>query len=138
MSLSDNEKTGFKARELKSVHVDAIGVYLKLVIHKNHINKHNLYNQVGIIAVNVIGDGLNADDQVGDSCCWCARSSQYLAPVPRILPLSTVSRPISSYPAPVHRILTPFSISCPCLAYSGPFAYMLPRKRNLTFQTEPN
>ena len=46
MSLSDNEKTGFKARELKSVQVDAVGCFLKLNIHKNHINKHNLYNQV--------------------------------------------------------------------------------------------
>ncbi|VDI17138.1 centrosomal protein CEP104 [Mytilus galloprovincialis] len=45
VSLSDNEKTGFKARELKSVHVDAVGLYLKLNIHKNHINKYNIYNQ---------------------------------------------------------------------------------------------
>ncbi|XP_077998414.1 centrosomal protein of 104 kDa-like [Glandiceps talaboti] len=56
VSLSDNEKTGFKARELKSVHVDATGQYLKIVIHKNHVNKYNLFNQVGIVAVNVIGD----------------------------------------------------------------------------------
>ncbi|KAJ8320817.1 hypothetical protein KUTeg_002404 [Tegillarca granosa] len=56
VSLSDNEKTGYKARELKSVHVDAIGIFLKLLIHKNHINKYNTYNQVGIIAVNAIGD----------------------------------------------------------------------------------
>ena len=48
VSLSDNEKTGFKARELKSVQVDAVGVFLKLNIHKNHINKYNLYNQVGL------------------------------------------------------------------------------------------
>lgn len=47
VSLADNEKTGFRARELKSVHVDAVGVYLKLVIHKNHVNRHNIYNQVG-------------------------------------------------------------------------------------------
>ena len=46
VSLSDNEKTGYKARELKSVHVDALGTFLRLNIHKNHINKHNLYNQV--------------------------------------------------------------------------------------------
>ena len=46
VALSDNEKTGYKARELKSVHVDAVGVFVKFVIHKNHINKHNLYNQV--------------------------------------------------------------------------------------------
>lgn len=58
VSLSDNEKTGFKARELKSVQVDAVGVFLKLNIHKNHINKYNLYNQVGLVAVNVIGDSI--------------------------------------------------------------------------------
>ena len=56
VSLSDNEKTGFMARELKSVHVDALGTYLRMNIHKNHINKHNLYNQVGIVAINIIGD----------------------------------------------------------------------------------
>ena len=46
VSLSDNEKTGYKARELKSVHVDAVGLFLKLNIHKNHVNRYNLYNQV--------------------------------------------------------------------------------------------
>ena len=44
--LSNNEKTGFKSRELKSVHIDAEGQYIRLVIHKNHINKFNVYNQV--------------------------------------------------------------------------------------------
>nr|XP_018668059.1 centrosomal protein of 104 kDa isoform X1 [Ciona intestinalis] len=57
--LSNNEKTGFKARELKSVHVDADGHFLRLVVHKNHMNKFNLYNQVGIMAFNVIGDGIS-------------------------------------------------------------------------------
>ena len=46
VSLSDNEKTGFKARELKSVHVDAIGTYLRITFHRNHINRYNVYNQV--------------------------------------------------------------------------------------------
>ena len=46
MALSDNEKTGYKARELKSVHVDAVGSFLRLNIHKNHINRQNLCNQV--------------------------------------------------------------------------------------------
>jgi len=66
VSLSDNEKTGFKARELKSVHVDAKGHYLKLNIHKNHVNKHNLYNQVGVIAINVIGDEMNKPYNLDD------------------------------------------------------------------------
>uniref|UniRef100_A0A7N6BGP9 Centrosomal protein of 104 kDa n=1 Tax=Anabas testudineus TaxID=64144 RepID=A0A7N6BGP9_ANATE len=44
--LSDNAKTSFKARELKSVHVDAVGTYLRITFHKNHANRYNHYNQV--------------------------------------------------------------------------------------------
>jgi hypothetical protein len=46
VELSSNERTGFKARELKSVHVDAEGSFLKLILHKNYVNKLNQYNQV--------------------------------------------------------------------------------------------
>ncbi|KAM9752018.1 centrosomal protein of 104 kDa isoform 2-T2 [Menidia menidia] len=59
VSLSDNDKTGFKARELKSVHVDAVGMYLRLTLHKNHVNRYNHYNQVALIAINVLGDSLD-------------------------------------------------------------------------------
>lgn len=58
VSLSDNEKTNLTARELKSVHVNVIGSFLKFVVPKNHINRQNLFNQVGIVAINVIGDDL--------------------------------------------------------------------------------
>ncbi|NXV78020.1 CE104 protein, partial [Atlantisia rogersi] len=54
--LSDNEKTDFKARELKSVYLDAVGQYLKLIFHKNYVNKYNLYSQVALVAINIIGD----------------------------------------------------------------------------------
>lgn len=46
VSLCDNEKTGCRARELKSVYVDTEGQFLKLVLHQNHANKYNIYNQV--------------------------------------------------------------------------------------------
>lgn len=46
VSLSDNEKTSYRARELKSVYVDAVGQYLKLTFHKNYANRYNLYSQV--------------------------------------------------------------------------------------------
>ncbi|KAM3617107.1 uncharacterized protein V6R79_002318 [Siganus canaliculatus] len=58
VSLSDNEKTGFKARELKSVHVDAIGTYLRVTFHRNHGNRFNHYNQVALVAINVLGDAV--------------------------------------------------------------------------------
>ncbi|XP_029291473.1 centrosomal protein of 104 kDa isoform X2 [Cottoperca gobio] len=61
VSLSDNEKTGFKARELKSVHVDAIGTYLRITFHKNHANHYNPHNQVALVAINVLGDSLDGN-----------------------------------------------------------------------------
>lgn len=73
MSLDNNERSNYKARELKSVFITATGNYIKFVIHKCYINPENLYNQVskssccwsdagleivqvGIIAFNIIGE----------------------------------------------------------------------------------
>ncbi|XP_070767110.1 centrosomal protein of 104 kDa [Enoplosus armatus] len=61
VSLSDNEKTGFKARELKSVHVDAIGTYLRITFHRNHVNRYNPHNQVALVAINVLGESLDGN-----------------------------------------------------------------------------
>ncbi|XP_026189036.1 centrosomal protein of 104 kDa [Mastacembelus armatus] len=61
VSLSDNEKTSFKARELKSVHVDATGTYLRVTFHRNHVNRYNHYNQVALVAINVLGDSLDGN-----------------------------------------------------------------------------
>ncbi|XP_060057283.1 centrosomal protein of 104 kDa isoform X2 [Erinaceus europaeus] len=63
VSLSDNEKTGCKARELKSVYVDAVGQFLKLIFHQNHANKYNIYNQVALVAINIIGDPVDFGDE---------------------------------------------------------------------------
>uniref|UniRef100_A0A673MP65 Centrosomal protein of 104 kDa n=1 Tax=Sinocyclocheilus rhinocerous TaxID=307959 RepID=A0A673MP65_9TELE len=62
VSLSDNEKTGFRARELKSVHVDAVGSYLKLTFHRNHVNQYNSYNQVALVALNILGDPVDGNE----------------------------------------------------------------------------
>ncbi|XP_070110251.1 centrosomal protein of 104 kDa isoform X3 [Equus przewalskii] len=62
VSLCDNEKTGCKARELKSVYVDAVGQFLKLIFHQNHVNKYNVYNQVALVAINIIGDPADFSD----------------------------------------------------------------------------
>ncbi|KAM6925519.1 centrosomal protein of 104 kDa [Xenentodon cancila] len=61
VSMSDNEKTGFKARELKSVHLDAIGKYLRITLHRNFVNRYNHYSQVSLIAINVLGDALDGN-----------------------------------------------------------------------------
>ena len=59
ISFDPNDKTGYKARELKSVHLDCEGSYIKIVCQKNHVNKHNIFNQVGIVAVNILGEFLS-------------------------------------------------------------------------------
>uniref|UniRef100_A0A2K6MA57 Centrosomal protein of 104 kDa n=1 Tax=Rhinopithecus bieti TaxID=61621 RepID=A0A2K6MA57_RHIBE len=63
VSLCDNKKTGCKARELKSVYVDAVGQFLKLIFHQNHANKYNIYNQVALVAINIIGDPADFSDE---------------------------------------------------------------------------
>jgi centrosomal protein CEP104 len=44
LSLDSNERSGFQARELKSVYVDSVSLLLKVVLHKCHVNKFNLFN----------------------------------------------------------------------------------------------
>lgn len=62
LSLDSNERSSYQARELKTVFIDHSGSYIKLVINENHINKQNIYNQVGIIALSLMGsiEGLSA------------------------------------------------------------------------------
>ncbi|XP_049940431.1 centrosomal protein of 104 kDa [Schistocerca serialis cubense] len=56
ITLSSNESTAFKSRELKSVTVPSCKArFLKLRLHKNHPNAFNVHNQVSLIAVNVLG-----------------------------------------------------------------------------------
>ncbi|KAJ3023154.1 hypothetical protein HKX48_004095 [Thoreauomyces humboldtii] len=56
VSLNDGVEVAFKARELKSIHIDAEGDYLKIVVHKCWVNNLNLYNQIGLVAVSMFGE----------------------------------------------------------------------------------
>uniref|UniRef100_A0A3B3E1R0 Centrosomal protein CEP104 N-terminal domain-containing protein n=1 Tax=Oryzias melastigma TaxID=30732 RepID=A0A3B3E1R0_ORYME len=60
VSMSDNERTGtgFRARELKSVHVDAVGTFLKISLYRNHANPLSIL-QVSLVAINVLGEALD-------------------------------------------------------------------------------
>ena len=42
------------------MYLSAAGRFLKLKVHKCYINKHNLFNQVGVVAVNVLGEPVAA------------------------------------------------------------------------------
>lgn len=58
LSLDSNEESNFQARELKSVYIDAQALFLKIVLNNCHSNAHNIYNQVGLIAINALGTEL--------------------------------------------------------------------------------
>ncbi|CAM9963786.1 unnamed protein product, partial [Phaeothamnion confervicola] len=60
LSLNSNERSRFQARELKSVYIDGPGRFLRLLVHKCYVNELNLFNQVGIIAINLLGEPLPA------------------------------------------------------------------------------
>jgi centrosomal protein CEP104 len=58
LTFDANERSGHQARELKSVHVSVDAAALRLVVHRCHVNKLNIYNQVGVVALNLIGEPL--------------------------------------------------------------------------------
>lgn len=55
LSLDSNERSNYQARELKTVFVDCFGSFVRLIVNENHVNKQNIYNQVGIVAVSLMG-----------------------------------------------------------------------------------
>lgn len=57
-SLDSNEQSGFQSRELKTVHMQVHCSFFKLVLHKNHDNMYNLFNQVGMVRLQFLGDYL--------------------------------------------------------------------------------
>ena len=63
LSLDSNERSSYNARELKTVFVEYVGRFLKLLINENHVNSQNIYNQVGVIAVSVLGTEINQFDE---------------------------------------------------------------------------
>lgn len=65
LSLDNNERSGFQARELKSVYVDVSAQCLRILFHKCHTNRYNIVNQVGLIALNCLGEALGPDLAAG-------------------------------------------------------------------------
>jgi centrosomal protein CEP104 len=65
LGLDSNERSNFQARELKSVYIDFVVQKVKFSLQKCHTNIHNTFIQVGLIAINVLGEYLNkAGDQI--------------------------------------------------------------------------
>lgn len=46
------------ARELKTVHIDNEATFVKMLLHQCYINERNIYSQVGVMAINLLGEPL--------------------------------------------------------------------------------
>lgn len=47
ITLSDNQSTGFKSRELKSANIPiSVASFVKLKLGKSHVNSYNINSQV--------------------------------------------------------------------------------------------
>ncbi|KAG1649586.1 Centrosomal protein [Nymphon striatum] len=64
--LSNNSKSEHTARELKTVLIKANCKMIKFTLHNNYDNLLNKYKQVGIIAINVLGQPLERLSMVVD------------------------------------------------------------------------
>lgn len=69
-TLGDNEDTKWQARELKTVDLISQARYLKLKIGGCHINRENMFSQVGLVALTVFGkkiSGGGGKHHIGES-----------------------------------------------------------------------
>mmetsp|Transcript_9562 Transcript_9562/g.20172 ORF Transcript_9562/g.20172 Transcript_9562/m.20172 type:complete len:660 (+) Transcript_9562:182-2161(+) len=66
ITLADPEKSGFQARELKSVPIDKSADFVQLVLQGCHENPHNVHNQVGIVGIRVLGMASGECDALKD------------------------------------------------------------------------
>ena len=56
LSLDSNERSNFQARELKTVYTDYNCIQVKFNLMRCHPNTHNIYAQVGLIAISILGE----------------------------------------------------------------------------------
>ncbi|KAF9581486.1 hypothetical protein BGW38_001474, partial [Lunasporangiospora selenospora] len=61
ISFDSNANSKYSGRELRSINVDVEGEYLRVVIRQCHANPMNIYHQVAILALNVLGEPLEGE-----------------------------------------------------------------------------
>ncbi len=65
---SENRETNFSGRQMQNIELEGggggnRGLFVKLVLRRNHINRENEYNQVSILGINVMGLPVRAEDE---------------------------------------------------------------------------
>lgn len=77
MNLDGNERSNFHARELKTVYVDERQAnFIRFIIHRPHNNNKNLFQQVGFLAINVVGEPRRIETTKSPRATQAAQSKQ--------------------------------------------------------------
>ena len=91
LSFDKNERSGYQARELKSVHVNATAYLLRLVVHACHPNKLNTDSQ--------------ASARVGRQATACLDGTESKQTLQKVLGMSVlVAGNLMSLPLPLWRV----------------------------------
>lgn len=61
LSLDSNERSNYQARELKTVYTDYQTTQVKFNLLRCYTNLHNIYSQVGLIAISIFGEFPNSN-----------------------------------------------------------------------------
>ena len=54
-----NEKTNYQLRESRKINVNCKSLFFKIELERNHLNSYNLFNQVGLMKLDFIGEYLS-------------------------------------------------------------------------------
>ncbi|CAE7156485.1 CEP104, partial [Symbiodinium pilosum] len=101
LSLDSNERSQFQARELKSVYVDVVAQFLRILFHKCHINRYNALNQVGLIALSCLGEVVPPADMPAPAAAPAPPKPAAAAAAPPKVPAAEVKKPPAvAAPAP--------------------------------------
>lgn len=58
IKTDNNERSNFEYRESRKIYINSKSLFLKLELEKNHFNKFNLFNQIGLLKLDFFGDYL--------------------------------------------------------------------------------
>ena len=56
LHFGDAERAGFQTRELKTITLEGThALFVRLVLQEYQVNQHNIWNQIGLCAINLVG-----------------------------------------------------------------------------------
>ena len=58
IKMDTNERYNYRTRESRKVYINSKSLFMKIQLDKNYINQYNIFNQVGIMHIDFMGDYL--------------------------------------------------------------------------------